>query len=268
MSDRPIESWPEALERACAGTRNFRRVRVVRETASTQDVARALDGSEGTLVTAGRQVAGRGRLGSAWADTADQGVACTFVVPTRGADVLAMSAAVAVAQACRDALGAGDPDRLGLKWPNDLLARCGDGALRKVAGVLVESDGARACIGIGINVRQASFAPELGDRAASLHQLGATVDRLGVIERLLLRLDQALCMDPETLAERFRALDMTAGLRLRFQTAIGPVEGEVIRCDPARGLEIRAVDGTRWLEAATTRVEPGFWASASTMRPR
>jgi BirA family biotin operon repressor/biotin-[acetyl-CoA-carboxylase] ligase len=268
MMDRPIEAWPEVLERACERTRNFRVARVVRETASTQDVARALDGAAGSLVTTGRQVAGRGRLGSAWADTAEHGVACTFVVPSRGAESLAMSAAVAVARACRDSVGALDQDRLGLKWPNDLLGRRDDGVLRKVAGVLVESDGALAFIGIGINVLQTSFASELGDRAASLRQLGADTDRLAVIERLVHRLDQALDMDADALADHFRSLDITAGLRLRFQTASGPVEGEVIRCDPARGLEVRTAEGPRWLEAATTRVEPGFWAAATTMRSR
>lgn len=268
MRDRAIEEWPDALERVCAHLRHVRTVRVLRETGSTQDAAMAIEGADGVLVTTGRQTAGRGRLGAAWADTLEAGVACTFRVAAQAAERLAIAAAVAVAEACRDALPPERAQRVGLKWPNDVLGACDDGALRKIAGVLVEVRDARAFIGVGVNALQRSFPAELGDRAASLAQLGGSIDRLAVIERLALRLDHALSMSDDALASRFHALDRTVGLRLRFQTAAGPVEGEVLRCDPARGLEVQVADGTMWLEAATTRVEPGFWSSRSTMSDR
>jgi len=261
MRERPLEAWPDALERLCADARHIRHVRVLRETASTQDAATEFEVPGGALVTTGRQTAGRGRLGSAWADTADEGVACTFAVPQRSAEALAIGAAVAVALAARDALPSELASSVGLKWPNDLLARCRDGTLRKIAGVLVEVRDGRALIGVGINVLQSRFAPELGDRAASLAQLGSNVDRLHVIERLLVRMDETLSMDFEALATRFAELDRTAGLRLRFQTAQGSIEGTVVRCDAMRGLEVRTADRCIWLPAATTRVESGFWAS-------
>lgn len=261
MPDRPLESWPDALERVCAGLRHIRKVRVLRETASTQDAAVACEMEAGLLVTAGRQTAGRGRLGSAWADTADQGVACTFVVQPRAVEMLSIGAAVAVARAARDVLGAAQADRVGLKWPNDLLARCDDGALRKLAGVLIEVRDGRALIGVGMNVLQEGFPAELGDRAVSLAQLRCGADRLQVIERLLSRMDEALDLDAEALAELWAQLDRTVGLRLRFQTPQGAVEGQVLRCDPMRGLEVRTEKGPVWLPAATTRVEAGFWSA-------
>ena len=261
MLDRPLEAWPDALERVCAGTRHIRHVRVLRETASTQDAACAWVVDGGLLVTAGRQTAGRGRLGSAWADTANMGVACTFAVQPRAVETLSIGAAVAVAMAARDALPAAQVERMGVKWPNDLLARCDDGALRKLAGVLVEVRDGRALIGVGVNVLQSGFPDELGDRAVSLAQLGSVADRLQVIERLLLRMDEALSMEPAALSARFAELDRTVGLRLRFQSVSGPVEGVVLRCDAMRGLEVRTADGPIWLPAATTRVEAGFWGA-------
>jgi BirA family biotin operon repressor/biotin-[acetyl-CoA-carboxylase] ligase len=261
MRDRPLEAWPDALERACAETRHIRQVRVLRETASTQDAALACKVDGGLLVTAGRQTAGRGRLGSAWADTASEGVACTFAVSPRSIETLSIAAAVAVALAARDVLPVAQASSVGLKWPNDLLARCGDGALRKLAGVLIEVREGRALIGVGINVLQSSFPAELGDRAASLAQLGCSADRLQVIERLLVRMDASLSAEPDAISTRFAELDRTAGLRLRFQTACGAVEGVVRRCDPMRGLEVQTAEGPVWLPAATTRVEAGFWAS-------
>ena len=253
-AERPLESWPDVLEAACARTRLFRHVRVVRETGSTQDAALHLGLGAGSLVTAGRQVHGRGRLGAAWADTAGEGVACTFTVEPMAPERLAMSAAVAVASAARACVPEVSRERLGLKWPNDLQASWADGSRRKVAGALVEVRDGLALVGIGVNVRQRAFDGPLADRAASLHMLGATHDRLAVIERLLACLDEALALGLAELERRYRDLDRTIGQRMRFQTPSGEVEGEVLRCDPARGLEVRAAEGPVWLPAATTRV--------------
>lgn len=254
VAERAIEAWPDALEAACARTRTFRHVRVVRETASTQDAAMQLGVGAGSLVTAGRQVRGRGRLGAAWADTRGDGVACTFVIEPMSPEALAMSAAVAVATAARACVPETSRERLGLKWPNDLQAAWPDGSRRKVAGVLVEVRDGLALIGVGVNVRQRIFEGELATRAASLHLLGGTHDRLAVIERLLACLDEALGLQPTELARRYQTLDRTIGQRLRFLTPSGAVEGEVLRCDPALGLEIRGASGPVWLPAATTRV--------------
>lgn len=267
VSERPVEAWPEALERACAATRAFRRVQVLRQTDSTQDAADRGDAPEGTIVTAGRQVAGRGRLGARWADTADDGVACTFVVPVLGPERLAMAAAVAVAEAARASVSEAAAQRLALKWPNDLIAEWPGGRPRKVAGVLVEVRDGRALVGIGVNVLQRGFDGELATRAASLRMLGSTGDRLAMIEALLLRLDASLALDTAALEARYRALDRTAGLRMRFRTPEGEVEGVVERCDPARGLLVRTGDGGAWLPAATTRVMSEVQAVRSTMAP-
>src|SRR5881394_4876 len=81
MDDLP--DMTTRLEAAVArlGAPWLRRVVVVRETRSTQDFARETAGGQGgVLVVAGRQLAGRGRLGRRWADTSDVGLAMTFVL--------------------------------------------------------------------------------------------------------------------------------------------------------------------------------------------
>ncbi len=263
--ERALEVWPHALEAACARCRVFRQVRVIRETASTQDAALQLGAPVGSLVTAGRQVGGRGRLGAAWADTVQDGVACTFVVEPTSAERLAMTAAVAVVQAARACVPSDQADRLGLKWPNDLQAAWPDGGRRKVAGVLVEIRDGRALVGIGVNVRQEAFPGPLAHKAASLHMLGGTHDRLHTIERLLEAMDQALAMDVTALEDRYRRFDRTLGQRMRFVTPAGEVEGEVLRCDPARGLEVQGPSGPVWLPAATTRVHVDGPSDRSTL---
>jgi len=231
-------------------------VRVLRETATTQDAAQHLALPIGSLLTAGRQSAGRGRLGSAWADTASDGIAATFVVHPEQPERLAMAAAVAVALAARASLPLEAAARLGLKWPNDLLAAWPGASPRKVAGVLVEIRDTRALIGIGINVRQQHFAPPLATRAASLHMLGGTLDRLATLTHLMHHLDEALSHPPHLLESIYRELDRTAGLRLTFITPQGIVQGVVMHCDPSRGLKIICESGGKWLPAATTRVQP------------
>lgn len=154
-----------------------------RITGSTNDDARslALEGApEGTVVLAGQQSRGRGRLGRAW-ESPEGGVYASVVlrpeVETPEAIVLPLVVGLGVAHGL-DALGV----RTLLKWPNDLL--CPDG--RKVAGVLLEglSEGWRIewiIAGIGINVRSGSgpegsaSADDLFGRVLPLPEVAAAV---------------------------------------------------------------------------------------------
>jgi BirA family biotin operon repressor/biotin-[acetyl-CoA-carboxylase] ligase len=143
-------------------------------TGSTNDDARslALDGApEGTVVLAGRQRNGRGRLGREWSSPAGGVYASVILRPeveTPEAIVLPLVVGLGVARGL-DTLGV----QTLLKWPNDLL--CVDG--RKVAGVLLEglSEGwliSWIVAGVGVNVRSAPDAT----RSASVDELfGRTV---------------------------------------------------------------------------------------------
>lgn len=244
---RPIEEWPAALEAAVAGCRHLDRVQVLRETASTQDHARASAAPAGTAIVAFRQTAGRGRLGRAWADTAHEGVAVTFVLGDHAPESLAMRSAVAAATAVRAFAG----DAPGIKWPNDVVA-----GGRKLAGVLVERTGGRSLVGIGINALQRGFEPELAAHATSLAMLGAPCDRLEVLVALARALDAAMSAPDDDIYRTYRALDRMCGNRLAFLTPEGPVEGTVRDVDPLRGLLVDTAAGPRFLPAATTSVAP------------
>lgn len=149
-------------------------------TGSTNDDARALVSSEGfnkgpaaAIVVAETQTQGRGRGKNTWFSPHGS---IAFTVTTSGVDasqlgVLPLGVGTSVVEALRH-LGA----RAMVKWPNDVLI---DGL--KVCGVLCESsllDGwARVFIGIGINVDDAAFDPEIKARATSLFAQGLSVDR-------------------------------------------------------------------------------------------
>lgn len=246
-ADPPLETWPDALEAALGECTLLRAVRVVRQTASTQDAASGLPA--GTAVVAWQQTAGRGRLGSAWADTGHAGLAVTAVIPRAQPEHLATASAVAAAAAVAACGGAAADVRI--KWPNDLVLHA-----RKLAGILVEQRGQVALVGVGINVHQQGFEPPLHARATSLRMAGVTANRLDLACRLLQRLDHWLRQPPGDVAAAYRARDCMAGQVATFETPHGQVTGAVIAVDPTRGLTLETPSGTQFLPAATTRVVP------------
>jgi BirA family biotin operon repressor/biotin-[acetyl-CoA-carboxylase] ligase len=134
------------------------------ETDSTMADARKLvseGASSGTVILTGFQRAGRGRLpGRRW--VAPPGTSLMFTVciandPEPAAMPLRAGAAVA------DALQATHGIEADIKWPNDVLV---DG--RKIAGILCEYSAPWLYVGMGINLTQEHFPPELAERAISV----------------------------------------------------------------------------------------------------
>jgi BirA family biotin operon repressor/biotin-[acetyl-CoA-carboxylase] ligase len=182
----------------------------LRETDSTNERARALASAgapHGTLVTAARQTAGRGRQGRTWVDQPGHALLLSLVVRDFDA-LLSLRAGLAVA----DVAGAAAR----VKWPNDVLL---DG--RKVAGILVEGRPQEnwAVAGIGLNVAV--------DVAALPEELRAVAATLG-------REPEAL--EP-TLAELLRALE------LRLAGAAASVVADLRERDAVLGRPVRWAGG-------------------------
>jgi BirA family biotin operon repressor/biotin-[acetyl-CoA-carboxylase] ligase len=159
---------------------------------STQAVAVALaaaGAADGTVVVADHQSAGRGRRGRAWTDAPGTSLLASILLrpraPLAGWPAYSLAIAVAVAETLRRAAGV----EARLKWPNDVLARG-----RKIAGILLESraaaDGPALVVGVGINLGQRAFPPELADRATSVAlETGRPPERDAVLAALLQELD-------------------------------------------------------------------------------
>lgn len=158
-------------------------IRFVSETGSTNEDMKQLaaeGAAEGVWLRAGRQSAGKGRMGRAW-EGEDGNVYASTLVRMQAGDpsppTLAFVTAVAVHSALSEFVGAG---LLRIKWPNDIMAclpadygagRSG-GDYAKLCGMLMERTGDAIIIGIGVNV---VAAPHLPDRRATcLRDLGAT----------------------------------------------------------------------------------------------
>lgn len=249
----PVEAWSDRLGPALASSSALSGPLIVlRETASTQDVARS-QATPGTVVVAARQTAGRGRFGRAWADTGTDGVAMSIVVSVARLETLAPACALAACEAIEQVCPG---VALRIKWPNDLLL-----GGRKLAGILIESivggDGHRvAVIGVGVNVSQGQFSGDLQNRATSLRMHGHTVDRLFIMAALITSFGRLEQWHEARIAAGFALRDALVGSAGRFGTPQGEVAGRVLGLDPLHGLRLETGTGEVFLPAATTTVLP------------
>ncbi len=148
----------------------------------------------GFLVAAHHQWAGRGQAGRSWQAAAGLNFTGSLLlregrVPAERPFQLNKAAALAVRDAC--ARLTGQSLSLQVKWPNDVLAQG-----RKLAGILLQlvwkgQHLAATILGIGVNVNQHDFPPEL--RATSLSLLaGVQFDLNDVIDVLCRCLDHRM----------------------------------------------------------------------------
>ena len=174
-----------AVNRALAGTRLGGSVLHLAEVDSTQTLALAAAraGARRGVWVADAQTAGRGRGGHTWHSAPGDGLYLTALFTPRlpaAANQLSLVAGLAAWDAICEVAGL----TVDIRWPNDLVARPDPhrtGPARKLGGILAETavtpvnehDGAPAmlryaAIGIGLNVGQAAFPPELAATATSL----------------------------------------------------------------------------------------------------
>jgi BirA family transcriptional regulator, biotin operon repressor / biotin---[acetyl-CoA-carboxylase] ligase len=180
-----------------------REIIVLDQTGSTNDAIVQIatpNSSEGLVLFAEHQTAGRGQRGNRWESAAAKGLWFSILlrpgIELNRSPLLTAWAAETISQAIESEFCL----KTTIKLPNDVQM---DG--RKVAGVLVEMRAHKkaphsAVVGIGINVNQTleNFPQELQSRAISLAiALGRQVDRQNFAIALLRDLDHSY-------RERFR----------------------------------------------------------------
>ncbi len=134
--------------------------------------------AEGVAVRALRQTAGRGQMGTRWDSEPNQNLTLSialypdFLDATRQFD-LNVCVSLGLLDAVQTVLGRADAR---IKWPNDLYL--GD---RKTAGMLIQNTltGSRlqtSIVGIGLNVNQQNFPPELPNATSLTVHSGQVFD--------------------------------------------------------------------------------------------
>src|SRR5262249_22228516 len=134
---------------------------------------------EGLVIFTDHQTAGRGRMGRVWEGLARQQLTFSVILtPSFAANWLMMASALAVHEAITGVMGLAPA----IKWPNDVLI-----GGKKVCGILVETSGEVAVIGIGVNVNGSlAQLPELAARATTLEdEAGQPLSREGLAAAIL-----------------------------------------------------------------------------------
>jgi len=167
-----------ALEAELAGTIFAGKLHFSRVTGSTNSDAVAaarLGAPHGSVYFSDEQLAGRGRGDHGWISAAGEGLYVSALlrpqIPAARLAFLPFAAGLAAADAIRtvSSLAPAAGLEIDLRWPNDLLI-----GPRKAGGILVEANiGSKGLphavvVGIGINVHQRTFPPELATPATSL----------------------------------------------------------------------------------------------------
>jgi BirA family biotin operon repressor/biotin-[acetyl-CoA-carboxylase] ligase len=147
-----------------------------------------------------------------------------------------------------------------LKWPNDLVIETTDGDLRKLGGVLGETDGLgrpqpRVIVGIGVNADWAAedFPEELAGTMTSLREAsgGRRIDRDALLDGFLDRLGErhAALRDGTFDGVGWAARQATTGRRVTVEGPGGEREtATAVGVDPTSGaLLLEGPDGPRSL---------------------
>lgn len=147
--------------------------------------------TEGTVISAATQTAGRGQIGSKWESPQGESLSLSVILYphfllARKQFVLNMATALAL----RDTLSAFAKSEVSVKWPNDVYL-----GPRKVAGILIQNQLAgqqvqHSIIGTGVNINQPAFPSELPFATSLYLDTGVSHDLDEVAASFLLVLEQ------------------------------------------------------------------------------
>ena len=205
----------------------------------------------GTVLVAGHQTAGRGRLGRSFQSPAGLGVYMSVILRPKCTPDKLMHLTCATAVAMCDAVEKAAGIRPGIKWTNDLVL-----GSRKIAGILTELSVDPktglvdyAVVGIGINCRQqpADFPEEIRGFAGSLAMaLGRDIAIAPVAAAMidaLYTMSRYLFVPIGQLMDSYRADCITVGRDISLLRGDSVRHGHAIGVDDLGALLVRFADG-------------------------
>ncbi|MCK4623026.1 MAG: biotin--[acetyl-CoA-carboxylase] ligase [Desulfuromonadales bacterium] len=230
-----------------------RSIHCLNEIDSTNVRARQLaeeGATDGTVVVADRQSAGRGRLGRRWESPSAVNLYCSILlrpqIPVQQAPQLTFLSAVAVAEILNQLYQL--PARV--KWPNDVLV-----GEAKIAGLLNEMNAETdqihfviLGIGVNLNMTREQFPTQLNYPATSvLLETGQKADRTVFIRALIEKLD-AYYLEFKAegfipIRRRWEALSDLMDSRVQVDMGSGFLQGTVVGLDSDGALRLQRDDG-------------------------
>jgi len=221
------------------------------EVASTNTMAKDLakqGAPQGTVLLAGSQTGGRGRMGRSFASPKGKGLYLSLILrpncPAEKLMHLTCAVGVAVCDAVEEIAGV----RPGLKWINDLIL-----GKKKLGGILTElcvEDGlvAYAIVGIGINCSQKleDFPEEIQDIAVSLDAFTGKPTSLPMLTGCLIShlYEMNRCLFSSDFMTAYRKDCITLGQDISIVKGDSIAHGKAVDLDAQGGLLVRYSDGT------------------------
>jgi BirA family biotin operon repressor/biotin-[acetyl-CoA-carboxylase] ligase len=206
--------------------------------------------AEGTVIMADHQFAGKGQLQNVWESEAGKNLTISILLkPTFLTVGQQFELNKAVSLALLDVLSPLLGSEVSIKWPNDILV-----SGKKIAGILIENSvqGSRwkqAVVGIGLNVNQTQFSPNL-TRATSIKNVLQTeynlnsllADLCMAVERryLQVRAQKFADLHRDYLQHLFKF-----GEQSKFRVANELIEAEIMGVSPTGLLELHTSKGTQ-----------------------
>ncbi|PYX93506.1 MAG: biotin--[acetyl-CoA-carboxylase] ligase [Acidobacteria bacterium] len=255
---------PDVLNPLLKGTIFSKQVQHYYRIGSTNSAAMeaaAAGAPEGSVFLAEEQTAGRGRGARNWLSARSAGIYCSLVLRPSLPPSEALVLSLAVGLAAREAILSIDPHlNPDLKWPNDLLLQG-----KKFCGILTEMNAEATrvryiVVGVGINVNQSAFPPELREEATSLRLVTGTewsrVELTAALLKSLHREYRNFMQKPnahESILRRFAEHSSYArGRQVRVEEN-GGFEGVTEGLDQRGFLQVRTPQGLRLVLSGTIR---------------
>lgn len=199
---------------------------------------------EGTVILAGHQTGGRGRLGRSFSSPAGMGIYLSVILRPNCLPEELMHLTCAAGVAAAQAVG----DAAGIKWTNDLVI-----GKRKLGGILTElsvDPNTRkvewAVIGIGINCCQKpdDFPSEIRDIACSLSMKREEIPQLAAkLITQLSAMNQALFSQKAAIMAQFRSRCVTIGQEISLLRGDDVRHGIALNVADDGSLTVRFRDG-------------------------
>ncbi len=213
---------------------------------STMDTARQMARKgcpDFTVVIAGTQTRGRGRMDRNWVSP-EGGLYFTLVlrpdIPAVMSPRVNFATALVLAHTLRDVCGIDAR----VKWPNDILVQD-----QKISGMLSEIEAAEdqvAYINIGIGINLNNQPPPDLPIATSVQALrGESVSRKMFLSEFLDRLKTKMHQqDFSTVIDEWKSCSATLGRQVRIVSRHEVTEGKAVDVDPNGALIVETQDGT------------------------
>lgn len=205
---------------------------------------------EGLLVVADMQEAGRGRRGREWVSPSGESIYMSLLLRPSCPPDKASSITLVMALAILEAVEELQPGVAGIKWPNDIVIN-----KKKMCGILTEMSAEidaihYVVVGVGINVNQTEFAPEIAQTATSLClELGHKVNRSELVARTMhyfeINYQEFLkTYDLTGLIDKYNSYLINKDKEVRVLDPQGEYEGVALGINEKGELCVRKEDGT------------------------